>query len=220
LAQVSLQNKGIQISEGGLTGTYTAAQLHFHWGSSGMPGSEHSIDGERYAAELHIVHTKDSSGRSESGGATTGTERTIAVLGFFIEEGPTDNTKYGNIINALNTIRSKDSTTVLNVKLQDLIPEEIYLEHFYRYDGSLTTPECYETVIWTVFPETIKLSRDQLDAFYTKLNYSADAVMVENFRPVQKLGGRTVYTSGVEAVLSCSRHLLLALIVTYIASTS
>lgn len=220
-AQLSLEGKGITMSGGGLDGTYSALQFHFHWGSSDMLGSEHSIDGERYEAELHIVHSKTASSRSSSGGETTGSGRTIAVLGFFIEETTVNNAKYDSIIAALDKIRATGTnTTVSGVKLQELIPEEKYLEHFYRYDGSLTTPTCDETVTWTVFPETIKLGTSQLKAFYTKLNYSADAVMVENFRPIQELGNRTVYTSGVEAVLSHSRYLLLSLIVAYVASTS
>lgn len=40
------------MSGGGLDGTYSALQFHFHWGSSDMLGSEHSIDGERYEAEV------------------------------------------------------------------------------------------------------------------------------------------------------------------------
>ncbi|XP_077338268.1 carbonic anhydrase 4 [Lithobates pipiens] len=196
-AQLSLEGKGITISGGGLDGTYSALQFHFHWGSSDMLGSEHSIDGERYPAELHIVHTTTASSRSSSGGETTGSGRTIAVLGFFIEEITDNNVKYESIITALNNIRATGTnTTVSAVKLQDLIPEEKYLEHFYRYDGSLTTPTCDETVTWTVFPETIKLGNKQLEAFYTKLNYSSDAVMAENYRPVQDLGERKVYTSG------------------------
>lgn len=38
----------------GLPHRYTAAQLHFHWGSSGRPaGSEHMVNGRQYAAEVH-----------------------------------------------------------------------------------------------------------------------------------------------------------------------
>ncbi|KAM5180676.1 carbonic anhydrase 4 [Mantella aurantiaca] len=215
-AQLNLNTQAeITISGGGLEGTYKASQLHFHWGSSNMLGSEHSIDGERYAAELHIVHNSKSSGRAESGGETTANGRNIAVLGFFIEETTDDNSKYSSIIEALNNIRTNgNSTTVSKVKLQDLIPEK-NLEYFYRYDGSLTTPDCNETVIWTVFPETIKLGENQLEKFYTKLNYSAHAFMAENFRPVQKMGDRKVYTSGVEAVLSHSRHLFISFIDEY-----
>lgn len=44
--------------------------------------------------------------------------------------------------------------------LMDLMPAE--RSKYYRYLGSLTTPECFEAVIWTVFQQTIKISEPQV----------------------------------------------------------
>lgn len=33
---------------------------------------------------------------------------------------------------------------------------------FFRYEGSLTTPSCAESVIWTVFLESISMTLDQV----------------------------------------------------------
>ena len=35
-----------------LTGNYTTVQIHLHWGSTNMKGSEHFVDGKQYAAEV------------------------------------------------------------------------------------------------------------------------------------------------------------------------
>ena len=51
-AQVDLEGNPSKISGGGLIGSYTAVQFHFHWGSSSDKGSEHTIDGKQYPLEV------------------------------------------------------------------------------------------------------------------------------------------------------------------------
>jgi len=40
------------VSGGGLTGVYTTVQFHFHWGPDNSVGSEHTVNGKEYAAEV------------------------------------------------------------------------------------------------------------------------------------------------------------------------
>ena len=42
----------MRVSGGGLPGAYHTMQLHFHWGSPLTNGSEHTVDGHRYPAEV------------------------------------------------------------------------------------------------------------------------------------------------------------------------
>lgn len=50
---------------------------------------------------------------------------------------------------------------------------------FFRYDGSLTTPGCTEGVLWTVFTNTLRISKTQVlfFNFFIFLNYNG----VNNF---------------------------------------
>ena len=50
-----LKEGEIKVSGGGLNGTYSALQFHFHWGQRAFethPGSEHTVDGHRYPMEV------------------------------------------------------------------------------------------------------------------------------------------------------------------------
>lgn len=44
-----------QIVGGPLTGSYNIIDTHFHWGVNDLRGSEHAFNGQRFAAEGHIV---------------------------------------------------------------------------------------------------------------------------------------------------------------------
>ncbi|KAM6910859.1 carbonic anhydrase 4a [Lycodopsis pacificus] len=196
------------ISGGGLPTNYKAVQFHLHWGNNGGPGSEHTIDGEQYPMELHIVHMKHhytdlTTALSDPQG--------VAVLGFFYERSNSANRKYEPIINALQSIKAANGNTSLHsVSLAQLIPAEQNLTTYYRYKGSLTTPGCTEAVIWTLFENPIPLSMEQLRAF-SELKFHSGKQMVGTFRPVQPLNGRQVFRSGGAVILASSALLLAAI---------
>ncbi|XP_026993565.2 carbonic anhydrase 4-like [Tachysurus fulvidraco] len=193
------------VSGGNLGATYKAVQFHLHWGENGGPGSEHTIDGEQYPMELHIVHmredfkTLDAALKDPTG---------VAVLGYFYEESKSENKKYKGLIQALKkVVPYKTNTSLTGISLSNLITSEESMTKYYRYDGSLTTPPCSEAVVWTVFEIPIPLSKEQLSAF-SFLKYPNGKPMTNNFRPVQPQKNRTVYRSG-SAVVMFSFTLLL-----------
>uniref|UniRef100_G1QHM0 Carbonic anhydrase n=1 Tax=Nomascus leucogenys TaxID=61853 RepID=G1QHM0_NOMLE len=182
-------DRGPGISGGGLPARYQATQLHLHWSNFLHNGSEHSLDGEHFAMEMHIVHEKEK-GTSRNVKEAQDPEDEIAVLAFLVEAGPQVNEGFRPLVEALSNIPKPEmSTTMAESSLLDLLPKEEKLRHYFRYLGSLTTPTCDEKVVWTVFQEPIQLHREQILAFSQKL-------MKDNVRPLQLLGQRAVIKSG------------------------
>ncbi|XP_028856707.1 carbonic anhydrase 4b [Denticeps clupeoides] len=186
-----------KISGGHLNATYKAVQLHLHWGRDGGLGSEHTVDGERYPMELHVVHIKDKFGSLADALLDPAG---VAVLGFFYEESANWNGKYDSIIKALRNITGAGTnTTLMDLSLDMLVLPRSERDRYFRYHGSLTTPGCDESVVWTIFQRTILLSKQQLSAF-SGLRFPNGRPMTRTYRPVQPLNRRDVFRSGSAAV--------------------
>ncbi|KAM4623957.1 carbonic anhydrase 4-like [Polymixia lowei] len=188
--KVSLAS-GIQVSGGGLSESYDSLQFHLHWGNgSSVPGSEHTVDGRRFPMELHIVNSKSSFNQNTTQAIQDSTG--LAALGFFIEEMSGNATASPSSWQSLtsylaNITASGQSVTVAaGISLDDLLVG-VDRTNFYRYLGSLTTPTCNEAVVWTVFKDSIKVSKDLIDLFSTtvRVNGSTSDFMTNVYRGVQ-----------------------------------
>jgi carbonic anhydrase len=67
-----------------------------------------------------------------------------------------------------------ETTLASLVSLKDLLPRQT--TSFYRYSGSLTTPNCDEMVIWTVFDNPVKISEQQVYMMMTGRYYKGDLI--------------------------------------------
>ncbi|KAG8505562.1 Carbonic anhydrase 6, partial [Galemys pyrenaicus] len=146
---------------------YIAQQMHFHWGgaSSEISGSEHTIDGMRYVAEV-----------------TWGAERV---------KGTNENTYYSNLIKHLKKIKYAGQSTVLEgLDILDMLPEDS--QHFYHYRGSLTTPPCTENVHWFVLADYVKLSMLQVLNLENTLLGHSNKTLHNDYRHTQPLHDRVV----------------------------
>lgn len=137
---------------------YALDEFHFH------SPSEHTVNGNSYAVELHLVHEADN-------GA-------VAMVGVLMAGGA-ENPALAPLISAIPSKEGKD------VRLRDvydpsgLLPAD---RRAYRYPGSLTTPPCTEGVIWVVMATPIQASGPQIAALARALE--------GNSRPVQARGDR------------------------------
>ncbi|XP_049716929.1 carbonic anhydrase 4 [Elephas maximus indicus] len=185
------------IAGGGLATRYRAKQLHLHWSEVLDEGSEHSLDGDRFAMEIHIVHEKEN-GILRNKKEAQDPKDEIAVLAFLVQAG-SENDGFQPLVEALADIPKPDMRTTIkkSSSLLDLLPKEEKLRHYFRYLGSLTTPGCDEKVVWTVFMEPIQLDKDQILAFSQKLYYdkAQKLRMTDNVRPLQRPSHRQVFKS-------------------------
>ena len=90
--------------------------------------------------------------------------------------------------------RQGDSIQLNGLQLDMLLPENKNDAEFFRYEGSLTTPDCNEVVTWTVFREPKSMSEKQLEVF-RKTKLKDNTPMVNNFRKLQPLNSRTITTN-------------------------
>lgn len=106
---------------------YTLKQLHWH------SPSEHSINGQRFAMEIHMVH-ESIDGR-------------FAVVAIMYKIGRPD-WFLAELEESIHAIKSIDGEVEVGI----IDPRHVKrgsLE-YYRYIGSLTTPPCSEPVVWTI----------------------------------------------------------------------
>lgn len=138
---------------------YDVAQFHYH------APSEHSVNGNLFAAELHIVH-KNADGH-------------LAVVGILLDEGA-ENAAYQPFIENLPAEKSDAHDAGVTIDAAALLPS---VQTTFRYSGSLTTPPCSEGVQWLVMTTPVELSSEQIEAL---------AALFEegNNRPVQPLNNR------------------------------
>ena len=144
---------------------YSLIQGHFH------APSEHTLNGETFPMELHLVHV-DAFDH-------------LAVLGLPIRVGE-ENALLKRVFDDLPA-KKGDHHTLKGPPLDigALLPENI---EFLHYLGSLTTPPCAENVQWLVVETPIELAQAQVDAF--------SEVVGANARPLQDRHHRIVTHNG------------------------
>ncbi|KAG2623042.1 alpha carbonic anhydrase 7-like [Panicum virgatum] len=148
---------------------YSFDKLHWH------APSDHTINGQRFPLELHLVH------KSADGG--------VAVIAILYQLGAPDSFYYQLRTQLAEMAADKcsfaEEESHVETGLVHLRSLQKRTGSYFRYTGSLTVPPCTENVIWNVLGKVRQISNEQLQLLKAPLPGS-DA------RPVQPLNGRTV----------------------------
>ena len=163
-------------------GTYVVQQVHMHWGENNLVGSEHRIDGQQTALEIHFVHRR-TSGPDDARNA-------FAVVAIMAVAGAED--AVDNVWSDLNVLEVQEYEAEAEAMLRyaDLLPAAGDLS-YYHYEGSLTTPLCSEVVQWFVLKEPITVPQIFLQQLRMVTNEEGSPVLF-NYRDVQDTNGRDV----------------------------
>lgn len=139
---------------------YNLLQYHFH------TTSEHTLDGQSFPLEAHLVHKTD--------------DGKLGVIGVFMKEGA-ENEAIKAVWDNMPKEAGKFDSAEIKINPAQLLPTKL---SYYNYAGSLTTPPCSEGVNWMVMTTPVEVSSAQVQAFA--------AIFPQNNRPVQALNERTL----------------------------
>jgi len=159
--QVNVNNAGGVRLEGK---DYALKQFHFHH------PSEHTIDGKVYPLEVHFVHAA--------------ADGDLAVVGALFDEGAPNPAL--DAIWATAPVKEGEAAMAAEIDALKFMPPKVGV---YRYEGSLTTPPCSETVHWTVMSTPVTASPGQLAAFASLFPWNARPVQPLNRRYILKTSG-------------------------------
>uniref|UniRef100_A0A8C7X0N8 Alpha-carbonic anhydrase domain-containing protein n=1 Tax=Oryzias sinensis TaxID=183150 RepID=A0A8C7X0N8_9TELE len=155
-----LGDKLVNVSGGGLNGMYNVLQFHFHWGKADFinhPGSEHTVDGNRYPMEVKNCCTD------------------YVVFLFFEVSVTVDFMTFLFYFFTLQITKFDQMVNVdQNISINGLIGN-VDLSKYYRYMGSLTTPQCSEAVVWTLFHEPIPVTS-------TLVSFSVSLILISSIK--------------------------------------
>jgi carbonic anhydrase len=120
-----------------------------------------------------------------------GDPKALAVLGLFLTYGKED-TDANEAVDLISThiplqYKPQLERVKASLDLKSILPKAG--STFFRYSGSLTTPNCSEIVEWTIIEDPIPVKPSDIKKFHQVLNNNGIPTG-RNWRPVQPLGQR------------------------------
>ncbi|KAL7640656.1 UNVERIFIED_CONTAM: hypothetical protein RMT77_008931 [Armadillidium vulgare] len=186
--------QSINLTGGPLSYKYQISHVQFHLGVADHEGSEHTINGSTFPAELQIyafnseLYNNFTDAVNKAHGVVA-----IAVL---IQVGSEGHQGLLPVVKALQDIRWAESwALVSDISLRALLPNTHY---YITYDGSLTQPPCHETVTWILMNRPVYITKQQMHSL-RQLRQGSEklpkARLVNNYRPTQQLLNRPLRTN-------------------------
>lgn len=181
------------LSGGPLSYDYRIFGALLKFGSDSTRGSDHQIDGFSFPAELQfyafnfVLYPNISAAVPSPNG--------LAGLSVFMKTGDRPSADLSALLATVVDVQLKGQLRRLNgLMVSALLPST---SQFITYQGSLPFPACHETVTWIVLNQAVIITETQLQSL-RELRIGPvkeSGTMANNFRPIQKLNGRSVRTN-------------------------
>lgn len=141
----------------------------------------------RFGLELHIVsHNQLYANFTEAVNNPQG----VSVIAVLFHVTDRVNMMLRNILDSAEDVKDEPGKSNPIKRLfspENLLPK--YRSSYFRYEGSLTTPQCDEAVVWTVLESTIAFAITQIDRF-KQVKGDDGSLLTHNYRQVQRLNSR------------------------------
>ena len=156
---------------------YRLVQFHFH------APSEHTVDGEPYAAEAHLVHESEEGELAVVAVLYHPSGPPLALMDEVIESAPDE---------AGEEVELDREWSPLDLLLISH-EETAFSPPYFTYPGSLTTPGCSEGVRWIVIQGILPTGQETIDRLHELIAGFPDYDGYENNnRPTQPLNDRVI----------------------------
>ncbi|XP_059611447.1 carbonic anhydrase 2-like [Phlebotomus argentipes] len=173
---------------------YIPRDIHFHWGHEDSQGSEHSINTRKYSMEMHIV-SYNAKYKSVAD-AKFHRDGILVIAQLFHVNNSAPNYFFLDYLPRVKQSRRKivikDKLCAFN--LGEFLNVDALSASFVTYNGSFTTPPCYEDVTW-VLPLKINAIPHNKMRFFRDIQ-GLEGHLVDNYRPIQPTNGRKCYALG------------------------
>jgi carbonic anhydrase len=164
---------------------YELLQYHFH------APSEHTLNGQRYDLEAHLVH-QNAAGQA-------------AVVGVFMNIGDHPNELVDDVFKNAPEVAGEETDVGVESNAKELLPGfrsdhdkgTFVITRYYTYSGSLTTPPCSEAVRWFVAKDPVNVSAFSVGEMHHLVSLFPNyGDYPNNNRPVQPLNDREITSRG------------------------
>ncbi|XP_075972060.1 carbonic anhydrase 3-like [Anticarsia gemmatalis] len=176
--------------EGGpFLGKHVLSQIHFHWGSNMMEGSDHTVDKRKYPGEMQVTFfrseylTQEEAFKHADG---------VVMVCYLIKYGVNPDDRLSWVLDGFPRIKEAQTHTRIGpYPMSRLLP--MFFEDYFLYWGRLDTASGDKLVLrWLIPRITLFASLDQMKVFRKVWN-PWDEPLLRNYRPLQERHDRTVF---------------------------